>query len=38
MVTMSVWPSTGTRCWRYTISVVLRCTASTSPACTEVNS
>ena len=33
---MSVCPSTWTSCCRYTISVVARCTASTSPAWTDV--
>ena len=37
MVRMSVWPSTVTSCWRYTFAVVASCTASTSPACTEVS-
>ena len=36
MVSTSVWPSTATSCWRYTFSVVILWTASTSPACTEV--
>ena len=36
MVRMSVWPWTSTPCCFHTFSVVMACTASTSPACTEV--
>ena len=37
MVRMSVCPSTSTPCWAQTFAVVIAWTASTSPACTEVN-
>ena len=36
MVRMSVCPTTSTPCCFHTFSVVRACTASTSPACTEV--
>ena len=36
MVKMSVCPSTSTPCCSHTCWVVSACTASTSPACTEV--
>ena len=36
MVRMSVCPSTSTPCCAQMLAVVSACTASTSPACTEV--
>jgi len=36
MVRMSVCPVTSTSCCSYTFSSVILCTASVSPACTEV--
>ena len=36
IVRMSVWPSTGTRCWAWTCSSVRSCTDGVKPACTLV--